>query len=154
MSNQEKSKRKKNFSGREVERLVGMIEKHHTVLTSHFNDGVTLKAKQTKWAEIALKVSSTGECIRTPDEVRKKWDDLKCSTKKKAARIWRERGITGNVPLEDIPELTEMERRILSIIGAEMVQGIPGGVDTADTQQKSATPGTSRNTTPKVRTEF
>ncbi|XP_072943286.1 uncharacterized protein [Epargyreus clarus] len=50
------------------------------------------------------------------------WRDYKSRTCSKAAKLRRQRERTGNIPME-IPALTDMERRILSIIGTDYVFG-------------------------------
>ena len=92
---------------------------------------MTLKRKSDIWAEITRKINSTAKCLRTNEEIRKKWEDLKSKAKQKASKLAREQQKTGNEPLEDFPGLTDVGRSIIGFIGVEMVQGITGGLDTA-----------------------
>jgi hypothetical protein len=59
-----------------------------------------------------------------------KWDDLKLQAKLKVFR-----NVTGNVPgsedeNNDCPRLSELEERIVGLLGDDLVFGIQGGVDT------------------------
>ena len=92
----QKRARKANFSG--DDKLVGLVEVNYKTLVSKFCDTATLKSKNDTWAEITRKINAISTCLRTTEEVKKKWEDLKSKTKQKAAKVMAELGMTGNVP--------------------------------------------------------
>ena len=120
----QKRARKANFSGDEVDKLVGLVEVNYKTLVSKFCDTATLKSKNDTWAEITRKINAISTCLRTTEKVKKKWEDLKSKTKQKAAKVMAELGMTGNVPIDpaELPQLTKLERHIISLIGVEMVE--------------------------------
>lgn len=52
----------------------------------------------------------------------KVWRDLKNNTSKKASKLRNERNRTGNFPVTAEP-LDNLEKRIISVIGVEYIQG-------------------------------
>jgi hypothetical protein len=62
---------------------------------------------------------------------------LKLPDKKNATQLKAFRNVTGNVPESedennDCPRLSELEERIVGLLGDDIVIGIQGGVDTAE----------------------
>lgn len=135
--------RKKNFTQREVDKLVDCVSRKYKVVCSKFSDTVTLQKKQETWKEIARKINAIAPCFRTVAEIRKKWDDLKMKAKKDAASKKRvAAAVTGNLPLSDTPLESDdaedtakgdTQARIVGLLGLEAVDGIEGGFDTAGT---------------------
>jgi hypothetical protein len=95
--------RKLNFSLHEVEKLGDFVEVNYQILSSKCSDVATLKKKSDDWSKITRKVNSNCKYLRTPDEVRKNWDDLQSKAETKANRFIQEVGNTGNVSLKDLP---------------------------------------------------
>jgi hypothetical protein len=82
------------------------------------------------WARTTQSVNACGVSLLTVDDIRKKWDDLKWRTKAKAAQLNKETSVTGGGKRVRI-ELTNLERRILSLLGETRVKGMKGAIDTA-----------------------
>ncbi|XP_064639783.1 nuclear apoptosis-inducing factor 1-like [Lineus longissimus] len=128
-----KRKRGVNFSPNEIIKLVDLVESKWSVISSKFSDVITLKRKSDTWKEITLKINSVASVRRTTEAVHHKWHDLKSKAKQKAAKINVLTKRTGNKPLgDDVSELTQLEQRIVGLIGVEMIQGIATGMDTEE----------------------
>jgi hypothetical protein len=125
-----KASRKSRYSDTELNVLVDNIAKHYVTITSKFTDVVTNGKKNKVWASITTSVNSCGVTLRTVSEIRKKWDDLKSRTKAKAALLKRELSKTGGGKKTKI-ELTDLERRIIALLGETRIKGVKGAVDTA-----------------------
>ncbi|KAI4896465.1 hypothetical protein NFI96_009634, partial [Prochilodus magdalenae] len=65
---------------------------------------------------------------RTAEDVRAKWRDYASVTKRKAAALRREQQRTGG-GRSTLPPLTPDEERVLAILGPEVLDGVPGGID-------------------------
>ena len=89
--------------------LLEEIEKEKDLLTSHFQNGVTLKRKEMLWKHIADSVNAIGGNGRSVGQVKKRWKDMK------SAVIDRQRQRTktgGGCPLQDI-QYEDIIRRII-----------------------------------------
>lgn len=78
-------RRSANFSTKETDKLVHLIEKNYKTLSSKFSDNNTREKKNECWNEIRRRLNATSNCHRTLDQIKKKWEDLKLKTKRKAA---------------------------------------------------------------------
>ncbi|XP_064639555.1 nuclear apoptosis-inducing factor 1-like [Lineus longissimus] len=127
-----KQKRKANFSETEKRVLLSDVEKYYSIINGKFGDSVTMQRKNETWKKITDHVNAASTCLRTVDEIKKKWEDLKTRTKRKATGIKKTVNETGNVPLKDTPveQLTDVENRIVGLLGVIRTQGIDGGIDT------------------------
>ena len=70
-------KRKPNFADSEVRVLLTEIATERALLLSKFQSNVSLKKTTSAWDEICLRVNSCGVAVRTADDIRAKWKDLK-----------------------------------------------------------------------------
>ena len=129
MAKQGDKKRKANFSTNELKVLVEEMEVHYEFLSAKFCDSVTNARKDEIWRTIATKVNSVAAASRTVADIRKKWDDIKSRTKKRASEIHKDAKKTGGGEPSEKP-LTDIEEKIIDVIGKTIVYGLPG-VDTA-----------------------
>ena len=60
----QKRARKANFSGDEVDKLVGLVEVNYKTLVSKFCNTATLKSKNDTWAKITRKINSDEQSLR------------------------------------------------------------------------------------------
>ena len=125
----EEKEKKPRFSEKEIEVLVQNIKEKSEILNSKFTDVVSNGKKKESWRNIADAVNSVSFTTRTIEELKKKWDDIKRGTKKRASAIKKDGTKTGGGVLE-IPPLTSMEEDVVSVIGEERVFGLSNGVDT------------------------
>jgi hypothetical protein len=58
------------------------VEKKNTTINSKHSNIITNEQKKKVWTEIAEKTSSLGIAIRTPNEIKEKWNNLKKKVKK------------------------------------------------------------------------
>ena len=88
-----------NFTKVEIETLCEEVESKRDILFACFSGTITKSLKDSAWAEIADKVSAvnSGE-IRPPKSVKKKWQDMMSSAKRKEACRRREMAATGGGP--------------------------------------------------------
>jgi len=125
------AKRQPNFSGEEVEVLVGQVEKGSRVLFGSFSGGLSSAAKDRAWEEVGSMVSAVSGVKRSVGEVKKKWAVLKSSAKMKAAANVRQSAATGGGPSTEV-ELSATDDRIVGMLSSVAVSGLPCGFDSAD----------------------
>jgi hypothetical protein len=79
-----------------------------------------------EWDNVASIVNACGLGLeRTGPQIKNKWMDLKYRTKKKASVLKNDLLKTGGGPRKEKP-LTDIEQRILALIGETCVSGIQG----------------------------
>ena len=125
-----KRKRASNYTDREVDVLVDAVVMNRSLLFSKCNDAATSRRKGRAWETIVMDVNAVGQSGgRCANELRIKWRKLASDAKQKAARRVEERRRTGGGAPP--AELTPTEEKILSCIPDELIEGIPGGVDSS-----------------------
>nr|XP_045588537.1 myb/SANT-like DNA-binding domain-containing protein 4 [Procambarus clarkii] len=92
-------KRKANFSEEELTVLVDEVKKRESIIFGKLSRQVTTHDKHCAWSQVAVAVSGVGLCSRQQADVRKKFQDLKSSVKKKLAENAREMRKTGELNL-------------------------------------------------------
>lgn len=147
---EKKRTRKKNFTSNETDRLIDLVEENYKIISSKFSDQITLQRKNDVWKDISRKINAISPCLRTVDEIRKKWDDIKVRSKKKANEDRAKDGKTGNTPRSPTTSdsLTGTERRVVGMLGVSQVFGICEG-DENDTMDTA--PSTSKKKDQKVK---
>ena len=131
---EQERKRKPKFLDNEVDILVSKIQEKSDVLFTRFSDTVSNKKKKMAWVEVQNSINATSLVPRTLEEIKKKWDDIKRSTKKRAVEVKKDRTVTGGGSNEADP-LTPMEEMVVSLIGEQKVYGLAEGVDCFQLQQ-------------------
>ena len=125
----EKVPRRPNFKAEDLELLAECVETHKGELFGKFSSTVTTQSKAMIWDRIAKKVNSNNITVqRTGDELKRKWTDWSSATKTKNARRKVARRKTGGGPA--VPDTTDLEVKVLSVIGQDSVEGFEGGIDT------------------------
>ena len=71
-----KQVRKPSYTHEEVTVLPEEVATNNVVIQSALNSEVTSQQKGQLWQDIARKVSSCSVCLRTPDQVREKLNDM------------------------------------------------------------------------------
>ncbi|XP_071111310.1 myb/SANT-like DNA-binding domain-containing protein 4 [Haliotis cracherodii] len=143
--------RRSNFSASEIAVLVDEVAVHHATLNSSFSSTVTNKLKGSIWEDIANKINANTASSRSATDVRKKWNDIKCQTRKKAQENRKEACKTGGGPCP--ATLSEVEQKVLSLIPACQVDGIQGGLETFLSEVSSDTSGVSMPVEPTLADE-
>jgi hypothetical protein len=122
--------RKPNFTDADAATQVESIESRYDIISSKFSDKLHLVDKKKAWEDVTEAVNVESKVKRTVDEIKKKWDDMKTRTKKKASELKKKRNATGGGDPPDPTEtLTEIEMKIVAIIGETIIHGIEGGMD-------------------------
>ncbi|XP_039274679.2 uncharacterized protein LOC120348552 [Styela clava] len=122
-----KTKRAKCFSPDEIEALVSGVSQHREQVFGAYSQSVTTQTKRAAWRDISNKVNSvniTGS-IRTDSQIEHKWYDMKSNAKKRVSLYRKDLKKTGGGTITAKPP-TEMDYRIIALMGNESVEGIPG----------------------------
>ncbi|KAI2646901.1 Myb-related transcription factor, partner of profilin [Labeo rohita] len=122
--------KKKNFSELELDVLITQVQSNQLVLFGSLKSGIKGSQKNAVWNEITAAVNSVDDVNRTSVEVKKKWADLKLSTKKRLAALKRSTTQTGGGQPDPRFVLTPTEERVSALIGPESIVGISVGGDT------------------------
>ncbi|XP_069176652.1 t-SNARE domain-containing protein 1-like [Procambarus clarkii] len=118
-------KRKANFSEEELTVLVDEVKKRERIIFGKLSRQVTTQDKHCAWSQVAVAVSGVGLCSRQQADVRKKFQDLKSSVKKKLAENAREMRKTGGGECDTQP-LTNYEENLSTLLSSTSVEGIAG----------------------------
>lgn len=131
-------KRKPNFSEEEVQQLLTSVANHKSQVFGRFagTPGVGGSTRAEAWAQIQREVQSHTAIVRTTDELKKKWCDLKNKAKQETARHRREQSRTGGGPPP--APLSETSKEVMSMLGEESVDGVPGGIDSSATRPSTS----------------
>ena len=92
--------------------LLEEVATNKVVIQSALTGEVTNQLKGQQWQDIAVKVSNCGVCLRTADQVREKFSDIK---KEFFIREKRRRGTGGGPPVQEKP----VDELLTFIIGKE-----------------------------------
>jgi len=128
-------KRKPRFSEKEVDILIEKVNDNAEQLFARFSDQVTNKKKKIAWVEVQNSVNASSFVPRTLDEIKKKWDDVKRITKKRATDVRKDMKKTGGGESSHDP-LTQTEELVISLIGEEKVYGMTDGIDSFSQKDK------------------
>jgi len=123
-------KRQPNFTNEEVEVLTQGVEKRAKLLFGPLSGVNTGAMKQRGWEGVASEVNAVGGFGRSVAELKKKWVCVKSQTKGKVAAVKREQQKTGG-GVSDAGEVSEMDMRILGVMGEVCVTGMSSGFDSS-----------------------
>lgn len=114
MDEQDSKKRKANFTDAEIRKLIELFSENKELLTSKLNNTNTNKKKKNKWRAITEAINNCNGCIRTPDEVKKKWKDM-------LARAKKDRTVLKNPPTGGgpIPPMSIYSEVVIAIFGED-----------------------------------
>ena len=127
-----KRERSANFSSKEINTLVSIVEQYKNVIECKKTDATSWKDKDTAWENIADIFNSITESFRSKKTLRSKYDDLKKSVRKKVSHNKMEQFKTGGGKA-DIHTLTSVEERIISMLPTS----IDGGLSVWDSDKLS-----------------
>ncbi|XP_077255607.1 uncharacterized protein LOC143893762 [Temnothorax americanus] len=118
------AKRQARATSQQIEALVTYLEQHPHVASGKF---YTLEGKNTlqgNWEELAKHLNSLtpNEKVKDYKSWKITWRDLKSKVSDKVQKLRKGRAATGNNPVNIV--LSELDKRILGIIGHEYVQGL------------------------------
>ncbi|CAH3156158.1 unnamed protein product [Porites evermanni] len=143
-----KKQRSSRFTQGMTDALVEAYGKHQYILQSKFSNLVTNEKKKEAWIKVADAVNAVNPAERkTVEQVKKKWEDVTGSVKKKERHARQQElkklNTTGNGFLADevsclmytgarpsVDILSQSEQEVARILGPEIFTGIPGGQDT------------------------
>ncbi|XP_033121468.1 myb-related transcription factor, partner of profilin-like [Anneissia japonica] len=122
-----KSKRNTHFSANEITAIVGGVSRRKSIINGSLC-GSTVTCSQKKkraWEEVADEVWAVGGSVRTVEEIKKKWSNIKVESKKQGALHRHESNKTGGAPAA----LDDECQKILATIGDAAIYGIKGGLE-------------------------
>ncbi|XP_061192419.1 t-SNARE domain-containing protein 1-like [Saccostrea echinata] len=131
-------KRKPNWSERELDVLAESVLPRNKLLKAKFSNFVTTDKKQELWKEIEDEVNAVSYVNRSVEEIKKKWADIQSLTKKKESERRRLMKETGGGPHSDI-HFKSWEKLVLESLSDVAIEGISGGVDTAEPVKDTST---------------
>ncbi|XP_034543279.1 uncharacterized protein LOC117815582 [Notolabrus celidotus] len=108
--------RKKNFSEAEIEIILGEVESRKHIVFSSVSCGVNGTEKGKAWKEVTEAVNDVSAVVRTIQEVKRKWFDLKIEAKKRIKLSKDNSTATGGGGPSQ-PRLCPIDERIAGIIG-------------------------------------
>lgn len=114
--------RKKNFSDGEIEVILAEVQLRKSILFSSVSTGVTGTGKSKAWTEVTDAVNSVSSVIRTVQEVKRKWFDIKLDAKKRITTHKLHTTATGGG--QGSSQLSAADERIACIIGETSLSGI------------------------------
>uniref|UniRef100_UPI00398F3119 uncharacterized protein n=1 Tax=Pristiophorus japonicus TaxID=55135 RepID=UPI00398F3119 len=127
--------------------MVQEVESHWDDLTKGGCGKPTPKADQRIWTEIAEVVSLATNEVREGNQCRKRWNNLVGSARKKLStmRSMQRRTGVGGPPVPS--DITEMEKRVLALVGKHPRTATDASADLGDaTSASSAAPGKATET--------
>uniref|UniRef100_K1PK06 Myb-related transcription factor, partner of profilin n=1 Tax=Magallana gigas TaxID=29159 RepID=K1PK06_MAGGI len=131
----ELKRRKPNWSESELMALAEAVAPHFRVLKGKFSAFITSERKNQLWQDIANQVNAVAMVNRTTEEMKKKWADMQSLTKKKKAERRRSMKQTGGGPAPNFM-FKNWENLVLQSLSDVAIEGISGGVDTAECESR------------------
>ena len=116
--------RKKPFCKQELDFLVDYVRGHSRDMLVGANSQTTAAQRDTHWKHVAEHVSSFGHEVRTAQECKKRWNDIKRSTKAKRASNYNLTLVTGGGPAPEEEVLTPHESLVVEFMPSESVEGV------------------------------
>ncbi|XP_070160053.1 myb/SANT-like DNA-binding domain-containing protein 3 [Polyergus mexicanus] len=145
--NQKKRERGSNFSNKEIELLVLIIQEFKNIIKCKKTDALTWRDKDATWEKVAKAFNSnSSEVFRSKKTLKAKYEDIKKSIKKKLAHNRMEQFKSGGGKPELRP-LTGIEESILSMLPSS-IEGLPSIWDSdqsLDTYIEMNSMGTNNN---------
>ncbi|XP_078533599.1 uncharacterized protein LOC144819669 [Lissotriton helveticus] len=133
-------RRNPRFTDRELSVMVDEIIRVEPRLFGAQVHNTTIAEKRQMWARIVGRVNAVASNLRTHEEIRKRWNDLRrrvCSlASKRHLEAQRTGGGSPRPPLQLFP----WEEKVLQIQHFEDLTGIPGGVETGPTPRVRGQP--------------
>ncbi|CAB3245621.1 unnamed protein product [Arctia plantaginis] len=80
--------------------------------------------------ELTERLNAMGGALKSVDKWKKTWRDLKSNVKRKAGKTRQSISDTGGDPAADVSTLTDLEQKVLAVLGSEAVYRIPGVQET------------------------
>ncbi|KAF9420241.1 hypothetical protein HW555_003462 [Spodoptera exigua] len=104
----------------QLEKLVSFLENKPWLAMGHARTANARIRSRQAWSEITTALNSDGSgCMKTSEQWCKYWKDKKGAVKRKSSLIAAARRRTGGGIEEDLPQLSEIELKIQTIMGGE-----------------------------------
>lgn len=124
MAEPKKRERGSNFSNKEIELLIKIIQENKSIIECKKTDATTWREKDAAWENVAKAWnSSSGEVFRSKKTLKAKYEDMKKNVKKKLAHNRVEQFKTGGGEPK-IWSLTGIEENILLMLPSS-IEGLP-----------------------------
>ena len=123
-----KLKRGPNFSAKEEEVLISLVNKYRSQVECKRTDTNSNKVKAAAWVKIETDFNAiVGDCYRSAAILRNKYENMKKRTKQKVGDRRRNQVSTGGGPSQVIV-LTPTEEKLEQIMGPQL-SGLPSEFD-------------------------
>jgi len=122
MTDIKKRDRKANFSDVEIRALLGTVLAERDIIQCKLQCGLTLRRKNEAWGRVVTAVNAVSlAAVRTVDDCRKKWKDVKAAVLKEQLEMKK---TGGGGPVKESP----YKDLVWQIIGdrSDVVSGIEG----------------------------
>ena len=120
-------KRSRNYTTSETELLLELAGKKKSILNGRLSSTVTADKKKRIWIGIAKEINGVnGQNDRSPQDLKKKWQNIINSAKTKERLNKDSRRKTGGGPSEGVA-LTTVDQMALANVSSVQVEGINGG---------------------------
>ncbi|KAJ8710264.1 hypothetical protein PYW07_009630 [Mythimna separata] len=104
----------------QLEKLVSFLENEPWLAMGHARTANARIRSRQAWSKITTALNSDGSgCTKTSEQWCKYWKDKKGAVKRKSSLIAAARRRTGGGIDEDLPQLSEIELKIQTIMGGE-----------------------------------
>lgn len=118
----EKEKRAANFSIKEIEFLIQLIENKKGTIECKKSDRTTAEDKVRSWKEVEADFNAEFDSFRSFKTLKTKYENLKKSAKKNFAKDKQESYKTGGGP-KPASNVTSIDEEILQIVQEEQIAG-------------------------------
>ncbi|XP_017461888.1 PREDICTED: uncharacterized protein LOC108355228 [Rhagoletis zephyria] len=109
-------------SAEQLNAMIDLLTENEGLASGKFQSLHGKLEYQKKWAEMAQKLNAMGGAVKSVEQWHTVWRDLKSRISVRVRDRKRQQALTGNRPI-DQPPLTDMERRVIPLIGSNYIEG-------------------------------
>ncbi|XP_022161569.1 uncharacterized protein LOC111027486 [Myzus persicae] len=120
-----KKSKGKSCTTSQKEAIVDFIKLHPELNKGKFTQNFTKKHSQALWQELAKHLHTLVGAVKTPQQWRKCWIDMKCNAKTKSVQVKKSFKTTGGGENEFPDGLDTLEEDIVHLIGQVPINGQP-----------------------------
>nr|CAD7415299.1 unnamed protein product [Timema cristinae] len=120
--NKEETKKTRRFTTAQIAELVDYMSTHSDLASGRFSCAMGNSAMDRQWEALSKILEEHGP-KKTVAQWKTVWRDLKCKVRARLADVNRASRATGNTTYA--PPLTEIEKKVLAIIGTASAIGVP-----------------------------
>ncbi len=135
-----KKQRRQNVTSEDLNILADAVASNKAHLVGKFTSTITANSKSSIWEKISNQINAKKDTVRrTGEEVKRKWTDWSSTIKKSE----KEGDTSDDRRGPAVPESTDLELKVLAVIGKDATDEFDGWLDTAVTAVSVASPSPS-----------